>query len=536
MSSLKGQNNSPECSDFRALLKEAEIDNAEITGIGGNFSGLNLDPEDWDRVAALAAGLSIRFCGVWGEHSGSVIVIRTLLAARDGHILLQTDVPDAGGELPSQTPYFIAADRPERTLKDMFGITFTGHPDPRRWIRHQAWKEDEFPLRHDFPLSGTAQEKTAGDSGYPFIQVEGDGVYEIPVGPVHAGIIEPGHFRFQAMGENILRLEEHLGYVHKGIEKVAVGRSPHGLGRLAARVSGDSTVAHSWAAAMACENATGLKLPPRVHYLRGILSERERIANHLGDIGACCNDVGFAFAMIQFGKLREQWQRLSREIFNHRFMMDVIVPGGVTCDIGASEAKRILDAGRELRDEVTPLLNLLYEYPSLQDRLRTTGHLSLEQARSRGALGYVARASGECWDVRRDAPYPPYDDLAVRVPSHTEGDSAARVNVRGDELLHAIDLIEHLLSELPGRPGDDVCFELPTSSKESAGIGVVEGWRGELFAYVHLDENNSVLRYFPRDPSWLNWPALETLILGEIVPDFPLCNKSVNGSYSGHDL
>lgn len=522
--------------DFRSMLEEAEIGSKVVTNIMGNFTGLRLASEDWDRVAALASGLSMRFCGCWGEHCESRIVICSLFAAQHGHILLQTSVAENGGKLPSQTPYFEAANRPERTIQDMFGIRFTGHPDPRRWLRHQAWKEDEYPLRREFPLSGTAQAGTPGDSNYPFVSVEGEGVYEIPVGPVHAGIIEPGHFRFQALGEDILSLEEHLGYVHKGIEKTAEGRDPAGLGRLAARVSGDSTVAHSWAAAMACEHATGLDLPSRVHYLRGILCERERIANHLGDIGACCNDVGFGFAMVQFGKLREEWQRLSQEIFGHRFMMDVIVPGGITRDLGSSQIKRLLDAGRELRAEVTPLLELIYEYPSLQDRLRTTGILILKQARALGALGYVARGSGECWDVRRDAAYPPYDDLVVEVPCHTEGDAAARVHVRGDEILQAIDLIERLLIELPGRPGGELQFPLPQTGSESSGIGIVEGWRGEVFAYVHLDDNNSVLRYFPRDPSWLNWPALEALIGGVIVPDFPLCNKSVNGSYSGHDL
>jgi Ni,Fe-hydrogenase III large subunit len=415
----------------------------------------------------------------------------------------------------------------------MFGIHCSGHPDQRRWMRHQAWRADQYPLRKDFPKAGTAPEQTPPDCGYPFIPAEGEGVYEIPVGPVHAGIIEPGHFRFQAMGEDILSLEEHLGYVHKGIEKCAEGRDFRGLARLAARVSGDSTVAHGWAACQACENAVGLVVPERAVALRAILAERERIANHLGDIGACCNDVGFAFAHVQFSRLRELWQRQNAAVFGHRLLMDLVIPGGVSRNISAVEAGMLQVAVEQLRHELTELLPLLYEYPSLQDRLRTTGRLSLEMARNLGALGYVARASGECWDLRRDAPYAPYEKVAVTVPFSLGGASSSRVRVRGDEILVSLDLLDAFLQKLPV---GEVWTPLPSIPTASGGIGFVEGWRGEVLAYVRVEADGTVSRYFPRDPSWLNWPALEALIGGVIVPDFPLCNKSVNGSYSGHDL
>lgn len=524
---------SPDIDSLVRLLNEAGV-STEVDGtLHGRARLVAIDPRLWGKAAAVAAANRVRWCAVWGEHSPPEIHIFAALAGRDGHLLLQTVVADAGGELPSQTPVFPAANRPERYLRDMFGVRFTDHPDQRRWMRHQAWHEDQYPLLKTFPLAGTPQVITPPDSHYPFIQVEGEGVYEIPVGPVHAGIIEPGHFRFQAMGEDILSLEEHLGYVHKGIEKCAEGRDVRGLARLAGRVSGDSTVAHAWAACQACEAAVGLKLPRRALAIRGILAERERIANHLGDIGACCNDVGFAFAQAQCSRLRELWQRQNVAVFGHRLLMDVIVPGGVNRDIDTEQIDLLNKAIEQLRHELQDFLPLLYEYPSLQDRLRATGVLSLKKARSLGVLGFLARASGECWDLRRDAPYAPYDGMVITVPHTLEGDASGRLRIRGDEILVSLDLLEEMLKKLP--PGE-VMVEFPAVSADCRGVGFVEGWRGEIVTYVHLDGAGTVSRFFPRDPSWLNWPALEAMIEGVIVPDFPLCNKSVNGSYSGHDL
>ncbi|MDD3183433.1 MAG: NADH-quinone oxidoreductase subunit C [Alphaproteobacteria bacterium] len=529
----KGQLSAPNVDAIPALLNQAGIPTTDISDIKGSVRVVAIESRFWGKAAEVAADNFIRWCAVWAEHCSPEILVTATLAGNDGHLLLCTTISDVHGELPSQTPYFSAANRPERHTQDMFGIRFTDHPDERRWIRHQAWDANQFPLRKEFPLAGTPLDQTPPDCTYEFVPAEGEGVYEIPVGPVHAGIIEPGHFRFSAMGEAILSLEEHLGYVHKGIEKCAEGRDVNGLARLAGRVSGDSTVTHAWAACQACENAVGLAIPPRAVTLRAILSERERIANHLGDIGACCNDVGFAFALVQFGRLRELWQRDSAAIFGHRFMMDVVIPGGVTHDINPEQIKQLHESVATLRKELQELLPLLSEYPSLQDRFHTTGILTPQMARTMSTLGYVARASNEAWDLRRDAPYAPYQDVKVKVPSCVEGDTASRVRVRGEELFVSLDLLDTFLSSLPvGK----ISVPFPSIKASCCGIGLVEGWRGETIAYVHLDENGIVSRYFPRDASWLNWPALEVLIGGEIVPDFPLCNKSVNGSYSGQDL
>ncbi|WP_319587558.1 NADH-quinone oxidoreductase subunit C [uncultured Desulfobulbus sp.] len=529
----QGQLAAPPVDSLPLLLEQAGIPVRELPEIQGPVRALAIEARFWGKAAAVAAANHVRWCACWGEHRPPEINIFALLAGQDGHLLLQTTIPDIQGELPSQTPSFPAANRPERYLQEMFGMRFTDHPDPRRWMRHQAWDAGQYPLRKDFPLAGTAPEQTPPDCEYPFIPAEGEGVYEIPVGPVHAGIIEPGHFRFQAMGEAILSLEEHLGYVHKGIEKCAEGRDSAGLVRLAARVSGDSTVAHAWAACQAGEHAIGLPVPRRAVVIRAILAERERVANHLGDMGACCNDVGFAFAHVHFSRLRELWQRHNAAVFGHRLLMDVVIPGGVTRDIGPEQISLLQQANEQLRHELDDLLPLLYEYPSLQDRLRTTGILSLDKARTLGALGFVARASGECWDLRRDAPYAPYENVTVAVPFSSGGASSNRVHVRGGEILVSLDLLDTFLAHLPA---GDICRALPPIPATCCGVGCIEGWRGEIIAYVRLEEGGIVSRYFPRDPSWLNWPALEVLILGEIVPDFPLCNKSVNGSYSGHDL
>lgn len=530
---LGRQRLSPDIDSLALLLKEGGIPAKAETSPQGSAKVVAIEPELWGKAAAVLAANRVRWCAVWGEHRPPDIHIFAAVAGRNGHFLLHTFVSEHQGTLPSQRPAFPAADRPERYLQDMFGVRFLGHPDPRRWVRHQAWHAEQYPLLKTFPLAGTPAEMTPPDCRYPFLPVDGEGVYEIPVGPVHAGIIEPGHFRFQAMGEDILSLEAHLGYVHKGIEKCAEGRDVQGLVRLAGRVSGDSTVAHAWAASQAAEAAVGLVPPRRASFIRAIVAERERIANHLGDIGACCNDVGFAFAQVQCSRLRELWQRQNSAVFGHRLLMDVVVPGGVSHDLDAGDVDLLHAAVQQLRQELREFLPLLYEYPSLQDRLRTTGVLSQKAAIKLGVLGFIARASGECWDLRRDAPYVPYNEMVVTVPHCLEGDASGRLRIRGDEILVALDLLEEMLKKLP--PGA-IAMEFPAPRGECNGIGCIEGWRGEIIAYVHFATDGTVARYFTRDPSWLNWPALEAMMAGVIVPDFPLCNKSVNGSYSGHDL
>ncbi len=494
---------------------------------------LTLDAEDWGTAARTAAAAGHRWAGVWGDIVGEHINIHTCLACQGDYLVLSTRVPLSHPVIASHTPYFPAANRLERHLQDMFGLAFLDHPASHRWTRHQAWPEHCFPLRESFPVSGQSQGKTPSDVDYPFTPVSGNGVYEIPVGPVHAGIIEPGHFRFHAVGEDILNLEARLGYVHKGIEKIAVGRDPAGLARLAARVSGDSTVAHTWAACMAMERAAGITVPPRALAIRAILAERERIANHLGDIGAICNDVGFGFAQMQFSRLREDWQRGNASVFGHRLLMDRVVPGGVTRNLTHQCALLLRQQNETLSRELEGLLPIIDDHPSLEDRVLGTGILSTGIAQQYGVLGYAGKASGVDYDLRRDHSYAPYDRLQVESPCLSSGDVAARIEVRALEIQHSIQLLEQLLRRLPDSPFQ-ATLQKPAPGSE--GLGLVEGWRGEILCYVRFDADGRLARFFPRDPSWFNWPALEHLIQNNIVPDFPVCNKSINGSYSGHDL
>lgn len=491
------------------------------------------DAEDWGRVAEIAQSSGLRWAGVWGDEQQEQIKVYACFEQSGDYLVIQVDIDMQQPVMPSHTPYYPAANRMERHLQDMFGIAFLDHPDVRRWTRHNAWPESSYPLRNSFPAEGMSPSRTKGDSDYPFKPILGSSVYQIPVGPVHAGIIEPGHFRFHAVGEQVLSLEQRLGYVHKGIEKIAVGRDAKGLARLAARVSGDSAVAHAWAACMAMEQAQQCQLSHRSVALRGILAERERIANHLGDIGAICNDVGFAFAHMQCSRLREFWQRAHSQLFQHRLLMDSIVPGGVSHDLDDQGVSLLLQQNRQLSDELKSLLPILFDHPSLEDRLLETGVLTPDIAKQLGVTGYVGKASGMDYDARRDHGYAPYDGISPLSPCGQGGDVAARLQIRAEEIHHSMKMLDDLLQSLPQ---DGVQVNWPKTSKAGAGLAIVEGWRGEIISYVRFSDSGAVARYFPRDPSWFSWPALEHLIHGNIVPDFPVCNKSVNGSYSGHDL
>jgi Ni,Fe-hydrogenase III large subunit len=368
---------------------------------------------------------------------------------------------------------------------------------------------------------------------YPFVRVEGDGVHEIPVGPVHAGTIEPGHFRFSVVGEKILRLEERLGYAHKGIEKRFEGMALGEGVRLAARVSGDSAVAFAWAYAMAAEALTGTVVPPRALALRALLLERERIANHLGDLGALGNDAGLAFGLMQFSRLKEDLLRINAELWGVRYLMDAVVPGGVQLDLSPRAASRLLDSMATLESELRPLRNIYDNHAGLQDRFMGAGRIAPELAQHLGVVGLCARASGQKRDWRAAFRMSPYEDCGVEPAVRTQGDVAARVAVRFDEVSSSLQVCRELLART--HAGEIRETLGPVRAGELA-IGGVEGWRGPVLVGLRVDADGRVLRCHPHDPSWHNWPALEYAIIDNIVPDFPLINKSFNLSYSGHDL
>ena len=446
------------------------------------------------------------------------------------YLVIRTEAPADDPVFPSLTKKYAAAFRFERQIQSLMGVAAAGNPDNRPWIKHEDWPADAWPLRKSFDLR---QQLPRVPGEYRWVRAEGDGVYEIPVGPVHAGIIEPGHFRFQAMGEDVINLEEKLGYVHKGIEKRFESLSWHDAARLAARISGDTTVAHSLAYARAAEALTGTVLPDRAHWLRALFLERERIANHLGDLGAICNDVAFAVLLYQFHRLKEVLVRTNAELFGHRFLMDRVVPGGVTDDLDEHGARVILDELDRLEREFERLVVIYDENSSFEDRVRDTGILRPEQARDLCVVGIVARASGLNLDCRIHHPFPPYDRIAVNVPVLISGDVHARGWVRVEEVRESIRLIREIIRTLPG---GKIAVPLGAPAPDRTGFAAVEGWRGEIITWVQSGPGGGINRCMVRDPSSVNWIGLEQCIHGNIVPDFPLCNKSFNASYSGNDL
>jgi len=448
-------------------------------------------------------------------------------------VIVKSGLPVDDPSFPTLTKSYAPAFRFERQMQSLMGVVPAGHPDPRPWIAFEDWPTGVFPLRKSCV---GAQPLQRGSGVYPWIRAEGEGVYEIPVGPVHAGIIEPGHFRFQAVGEDVVNLEERLGYVHKGIEKRFESLSWDQGQRLAGRVSGDSTVAHALGYCTALESMSGCAVPERAHWIRALLLERERIANHCGDLGAIANDAAFAFLWYQMMRLKELLLRTNRSLFGHRFMMDRIVPGGVLDDLTPESRGAMLRELDGFMPEFERLVKIYDDNASLEDRVRETGVLSPQKALDLCVVGFVARASGINHDCRIFHPFPPYDrpeEIELDVPVLISGDVHARAWVRVLEVRESVRLIRYILAGLPEGPLR-VPIEAPPPGV--AGFSAIEGWRGEIVYWLQSGPQGEVNRCMVRDPSALNWIGLEQAVPGNIVPDFPLCNKSFNQSYSGHDL
>jgi Ni,Fe-hydrogenase III large subunit len=484
----------------------------------------------WPRVVAredgwrfatsqLAAGYW-SLLALWGDAGAAHMAV---LDERTAEIAVVTiECPD--GRYPSVGALHPPAIRLERALRDLYGLEPTGLPDTRPWLDLGFWH-----LQH--PLAarpGPARERAP----YRFLPTEGESLHQIPVGPVHAGIIEPGHFRFTANGETVVRLEQRLGYVHKGIEALMMGADLGKAARLAGRTSGDSTVAYALAFARAVEAALDVTAPPRAVFLRALMAELERLANHFGDIGAICNDASFSIMHAQCGILRERVLRCADACFGHRLMMDRVVPGGVARDLDADGTAQINGTVIELRRRFPQLIELYDNTASLQDRTATTGILSKPLARQFAAGGYVGRASGRAFDARKLPGDAPYDRLTFEVPVIETGDVNTRVWVRIREVEQSLALIDQILQRLPDGA---IQIAIDGKGRTGEGLGLAEAFRGDVLVWVRLD-GDRVARCHLRDPSWFQWPLLEAVIEGNIVADFPLCNKSFNCSYSGHDL
>lgn len=495
------------------------------TPVGGHRGAprVVVDRAGWRYVAERLGSAAWSLLGLWGDTDA---VHAAILDPGTGTVGVAT-LACPKGRFPSLGGVAPAAIRLERAAGDLFGLVAEGSPDPRPWLDHGRW-----PVRA--PLSARPSPVREAPPAYRFLAVEGEGLHQIPVGPVHAGIIEPGHFRFTAQGETVVRLEERLGYVHKGIEGLIAGADIERAARLVGRVSGDSTVAYATAFARAVETALSLGVPPRAHLLRGLMAELERIANHCGDVGAICNDASFVFLHNQFAMLRETVLRAAAACFGHRLMMDRVVPGGVATDLDKAGASTLWGLVQEIERRLPGLVDIYDNKASLLDRTVATGIVSADLVNRFAAGGYVGRASGRTFDTRRDLAYPPYGDLRFEVPVLTAGDVHARLMVRIREIEASLGLIGQMLARLEPGPAR---VDLPAPGEGPLeGLAMVEGFRGDILVWLRLGADGRVQRCHPRDPSWFHWPLLEAAIENNIVADFPLCNKSFNCSYSGHDL
>ncbi len=425
--------------------------------------------------------------------------------------------------VPSLSHLSFSASRFERENNDLFGVEPVGHPFLRRLVLHQHWPEGFHPMRKD---AGEMPAMCLDASPFPFVEVGGREVYEIPVGPVHAGVIEPGHFRFSVVGETIIKMKARLWFVHRGIERLFEGRELQSGVEIAERISGDSAVGHNLAYCLAVEEAGRVAIAPEGLALRAILLELERVYNHIANIGDLCNDVGFGIAQSRALVLRERILRLNAEVTGHRLLRGAIRPGSV--ELLRLPTPIELDS---ILNDFEGLVDLATTNSVVMDRFRGTAALSREDAMGIGAIGVTARASGLVVDARRDHPFMEPDD-SFRVICEETGDVLARFLVRVREVRNSLEVIGTLVENL-----SDLKISTDIGPRRNgSGLGIVEGWRGSIVHRVEIDGYGFITRCKIVDPSFLNWPALAVALKDTIVPDFPLANKSFNLSYAGNDL
>lgn len=489
------------------------------------------------RVAdALVSHLDARLLTLFAtdeRQPRGVFVIHQVWSCRREHAFLRVtaSVDPVDAAFPSIAAAHPSANWFEREVMDVFGLTPTGHPNPTRVALHDDWPEGEWAMRKDFP--DDRQVARTDSASHPFRPVLGEGVFQVPVGPVHAGIIEPGHFRFGVAGEPILYLQLRLFYTHKGIEK-RFERLPwrHGL-YLAESISGDTAVGHALAYAHAIERLAGLDVPQRARALRMVLLELERIYNHVADLGAIATDVAFTLAASRFQALREGCVRLNERVFGTRLLRGTVAIGGVTRDVTTRHRDDIQTHLATFQKTFDALMGMLIDAGSFTDRIDGPGVLTTQAARDLGVVGLAARASGIDGDLRRDHPQEGYGDLDFVVPVEHGGDVRARLMVRAREVEQSLAILRQLLPALPDTPlGVGLPEQLPPSA---SALGWAEAWRGPVIHWVATDERGLLTRVKVTDPSTLNWPGLVHAVPGNIIPDFPVINKSFNLSYSGND-
>jgi Ni,Fe-hydrogenase III large subunit/Ni,Fe-hydrogenase III component G len=417
----------------------------------------------------------------------------------------------------------------EREMQDWFGIKLEGHPNPRRVALHDNWPAVN-PLRKDFPID-TVLPPFEGER-HIYRPALGEGVFQVPVGPVHAGIIEPGHFSFAVAGEPILYLQLRMFYTHKGTEKRFEGLSIPRAVFLAESISGDSSFSHGTAFCQAVERACDVPVPPLALRMRCVLLEMERVYNHVADIGAIATDVGFVIANSHAGRLRERLLATNEHLTGSRLLRGMVCIGGVRRQWNPAQVALVKRNIREIEVELALLVDMIHSSDSTRDRLETTGFLHPDKAKDLGIVGVGGRASGIDRDVRRDHPYAAYSSFTLKVPCYQGGDVWHRMQVRIDEIHESVRIIRVALD---GEHSGDVKASFGDLPPGRCALGAVEGWRGEIIHWIRTGPNNSLERCKIKDPSLNNWPALVEAVQGNIIADFPVINKSFNLSYSGTD-
>ena len=475
--------------------------------------------------ALLEKGFRLALMAAHEDEDRFRIVYLFVAAGPDRRVELVLSTERHSPSIPSLAGISFPAGRFEREIRDLYGITPLDHPLPRRLVRHHHWPQGWYPMLSDAgepPPFGSLEEP------YPFLTVDGPGVFEIPVGPIHAGLIEPGHFRFSVVGETILKLKARLWFVHRGIEKLAEGRLLADVVPLTERVSGDTAVGHTVAFCLAVEEAMDWPVPARANMMRAAVLELERLYNHVTDIGALCNDAGQGLLNAHALRVRERLLRLNDRVTGHRLLRGAVFPGGAR--IHARPTSEELD---EIAADVAEIVALALDHSVVNDRFTGTAVLTAEQVTDIGVVGYSARASGVDIDARRDHPFTPAT-TGLKVITQTGGDVLARFLVRAEEVQASVALLHYLL-DLVG-PGEIATPKPTWMAQGASGVGLVEGWRGTIAHRVEIGPDKRIRRLKIVDPSFLNWPALPVALVDTIVPDFPLTNKSFNLSYAGNDL
>lgn len=504
--------------------------------INGNELYLEVNPDSIMRLCMhlnreLGCALVSLFAADERDLSGNYVIYYSFAERKSGDlIILTTAVEPNRGTFLSISANVHAAARYEQEIHDLFGLIPAGHPELKRLVVHGNWPENDFPLRKDFPLSHRPE---IVDRESEFTRIKGEGVFEIPVGPVHAGIIEPGHFRFSVAGEPIFNLEAQLYFVHKGIEKLCEGKSAEKCFFISERISGDETFTNSLAYCQAIEKIAGIKIPERAEYVRVLFAELERLTSHFGDLAGICIDVAYHFAGSQFNMLRNWAYGMADELCGMRFLRSVNKPGGVRKDFVSGKENSLLKQLETIKKELEDTVDIIMHNSMFHDRIENTGALKTKIAFDLNAVGPAARASGIPNDMRKQFPYAAYPKLEFRVPVYTDGDVNSRMKIKIKESFESIGLMRQAIENMPA--GKDFSPLGPLSPRRQA-FGITESPRGENVHWVMTGEDGNIFRYKIRTPSFCNWPALCYAVAGNIVPDFPLINKSFNLSYAGNDL